>query len=267
VTATRVDCSSLAAVYGHRVDLYDGIWSPVIRPAGQAVIGALDLGDARRVFDVGAGTGALSGALRAAAPRATVVAVDTAPAMLRYARDRRGVTAVLGDATALPARDGSVDAVLLAYVLFHLLDPLAGLREAARAVRRGGRIGTVTWANESPARAAQVFEDTLAELDVPPLPAHGNHAGLETADAIDALLDKAGLCRRDVWLHAIEHTFEPDDLWQLRTNYGASAARLGLLDPNERGAVLREARRRLESLTRSDYTFRGEVVCAVGRRT
>jgi SAM-dependent methyltransferase len=267
MTEPRVDSDALATVYGHGAETYDAVWSPVIRPAAVDVVDAMELDETTRVLDVGAGTGALTDALRTAAPAASIVSIDPAAEMLRVARDRWHVAAVNADASALPCAPSSVDAILLAYVLFHLLDPSAGLREAARVVRRGGRVGTVTWASESPPNAAKVWEQALDELDAPKLAAHGNHDGLDTTDAIGALLDDTGLCPIRVWVHEIEHTFTPESFWQLRTGCGCNRARIAALDRSTRGQKLSEVRRRLEQLAPTDYIFRGAVVCAVSNKT
>jgi ubiquinone/menaquinone biosynthesis C-methylase UbiE len=267
MTQTRVDRTSLAAAYGQRVDLYDALWSPVIKPGAAAAIRELDLSDAGHVLDIGAGTGALTPNLRTAAPAASIVSIDAAPKMLRHAREQRNATAVLADAGALPVNTASVDAVLLAYVLFHLVDPRAGVREAFRVLRVGGQVGTVTWASESPANAARVFEDVMNELGVPILPAHGNHSELDSPDAIASLLQHAGFTPQKVWTESIAHSFEPDGLVALRMGSGGSGARLAAANTETRDAVLREARQRLASLGPDDYVFTGEVVCAVAQRT
>jgi SAM-dependent methyltransferase len=263
----RVDCDALAAIYGDGVDVYDRIWSPVILPGALPVVDAMKLGEGARVLDVGAGTGALTEALRAAAPDATIVSIDPSPAMLRYAREHRCARALVGDAAALAFPSRSVDGVLLAYMLFHMLDPLAGLREAARVVRASGRVGTVTWASEEPARASRIWEDALNELGVPVLSAHGNHSGLDRTDAIEQLLRAGGLRPIDVWVHDLEHTFTPEAFWAMRTGCGSIRARLAAIDPGLRRRVLAEAQRRLEPLAPMDYTFRGRVVCSVSEPT
>jgi len=97
------------------------------------------------VADLGCGTGALAAAL---APQvARVVGVDQSPAMLRAARRR---TASLGNVElrrgaleALPLADRSCDAAVLVLALTYLADPAAAVREAARAVRPGGRLAVV----------------------------------------------------------------------------------------------------------------------------
>src|SRR5688500_18874471 len=128
----RCDSCMTSAAYALGADAYDDTWSPVILPPAEAVVRRLDLADASCVLDVG--TGALTPALRAAAPHATIVSLDPAAEMVHYAKRHRHVVPVLADAAALPIADGIADAVLLAYVLFMLPEPAAGLREATRVL-------------------------------------------------------------------------------------------------------------------------------------
>ena len=91
------------------------------------------------VLDVGGATGVYAGPLAEAGYRVHVV--DPVPEHVVEAASRPGVTAALGDARALPASDGSVDAVLLLGPLYHLLDReqrVSAWREAGRVVRPGG---------------------------------------------------------------------------------------------------------------------------------
>jgi ubiquinone/menaquinone biosynthesis C-methylase UbiE len=263
VTAPRVDCRSLQAVYSDGAATYDALWHPVIRPPALALIDALDLRSAARILDVGAGTGALTTPLRAAAPGATIVSIDASAAMLRVAHERGSAISCVADASTLPFPNATVDAVLLAYVLFHLLDPAAGIREAARALRAGGETGTVTWANESPPNAAKVWDDTLSEYDVPSIPDHGNHNGLDTEEKIHALLSANGLDPTSTWRAPLEHTFTPETYLRLRSRGGSSRARLARTDSQTAHAAVQEAQRRMRELHPSDFEVRGEVICSV----
>jgi ubiquinone/menaquinone biosynthesis C-methylase UbiE len=266
VSKPRVDTDSLRAVYGNGAASYDALWHPVIRPPALALIRALALDDATRVLDVGAGTGALTAPIRAAAPRASIVSVDASPAMLLVARERTDAIVCLADASRLPFPAAHVDAVLLAYVLFHLLDPADGVREAARVLRAGGTVGTVTWARESQPRASAVWDEALAALDIPTLPDHGKHTGLDREDDIRLLLDANGLATKRVWREPIEHTFTPESYLRLRTGGGSGRARLAAVDPTTSHAAITQIRDRLRALQPDDFTFRGEVICAVSRK-
>ncbi|MFY9714420.1 MAG: class I SAM-dependent methyltransferase [Microbacterium sp.] len=97
---------------------------------------------ARRIADVGAGTGKLTRVL-AQAPDAEVVAVDPDPVMLATLRERApGVPTFAGTAEHLPLPDASVDAVVLGQA-WHWVDPVAASLEIGRVVRPGGVLGLV----------------------------------------------------------------------------------------------------------------------------
>jgi SAM-dependent methyltransferase len=267
MTTPRIDQDALALVYGAGADPYDEIWSPVIRPPAASVINDLDMSTGACVLDVGAGTGALTSALAAAAPNGFLASIDPSEAMLCYARERRGVIAILADAAALPCASARVDAVLLAYVLFHLLDPTRALIEAKRVLRPGGRVGTVTWANENWGRANAVWDEALEELGVPALPAHGNHTGLDSEAAITTLLRSAELTPLRVWREAVDCRFQPEQFWQMRVGCGSNRARIDALPAPSRARFLRETHERLARLDPgTDYGFHGELVCAVGEK-
>jgi SAM-dependent methyltransferase len=86
----------LAERYSQRAEAYDRFWSPVIRPAGERLIGQLPIQAASSIIDVGTGAGALLPAIRRAAPSATILGVDRSDGMLRLAREKHpGWLAVL----------------------------------------------------------------------------------------------------------------------------------------------------------------------------
>jgi ubiquinone/menaquinone biosynthesis C-methylase UbiE len=97
------------------------------------------------VVDVGCGPGA---AVRQAARRAaSVTGVDPAPIMLRVARllsrPSKKMHFVEGTAEALPLPDDSVSVVWSIASVHHWADLDAGLREALRVLRLGGRLVVV----------------------------------------------------------------------------------------------------------------------------
>ena len=95
----------------------------------------------RRVLDLGAGTGLLTGVLLTAGHE--VVAVDPAGEMLAELRARYPqVTAHVGDAEAVPLPDGSVDAVVAGQAA-HWFDPEPAAAQLRRVLRPGGVVGLV----------------------------------------------------------------------------------------------------------------------------
>jgi SAM-dependent methyltransferase len=96
---------------------------------------------ARNVLDLGAGTGKLT--IRLAERGLDVIAVDPIPEMLEVlSRSLPDVPALLGSAEEIPLPDDSVDSVLVAQA-WHWFDPERAIKEVARVLRPGGRLGLV----------------------------------------------------------------------------------------------------------------------------
>jgi demethylmenaquinone methyltransferase / 2-methoxy-6-polyprenyl-1,4-benzoquinol methylase len=95
-----------------------------------------------RVLDVACGTGLVT--LELVRRGCTVVALDQSPDMLAEARRRvPGVRFVQGEAEALPFGDAEFDSLTFTYLLRYVDDRAATMRELARVVKPGGRIGMV----------------------------------------------------------------------------------------------------------------------------
>jgi ubiquinone/menaquinone biosynthesis C-methylase UbiE len=105
----------------------------------RASLALLEPRPGERCLIVGAGTGADLPYLPGGC---TVLATDLTPAMLRKARSkvRRGVHLAVMDGHQLGVPDGGFDGVVLHLILAVIPDPAACLREAARALRPGGRV-------------------------------------------------------------------------------------------------------------------------------
>jgi len=115
-----------------------------------AIRAALGDGPLDAVLDLGTGTGRMLALFGAGAARA--VGLDVSPAMLGVARanlDEAGLRHVQlrqGDAYAVPADLARFDLVILHQVLHYLDDPACAIREAARALKPGGRMLVVDFA-------------------------------------------------------------------------------------------------------------------------
>ena len=110
--------------------------APLLKRLGADVAGA-------RVLEVGCGEGAGAQTLLARFGAAAVTAIDLDPAQIRRAQrrltdeDRADVR--LGDITALPMTDASVDAVADFGIIHHVPDWRGAVAEVARVLAPGGQ--------------------------------------------------------------------------------------------------------------------------------
>jgi SAM-dependent methyltransferase len=151
----------------------------------------------RTVLDAGAGTGAVSSALKER--RARAVATDLSAGMLSWNAAARPPSAV-ADIRALPLADGSVDDAVAAFVLNHLTDPVPGLAELGRVTRPGGAVLAAVFSNDSRSEARDRVDATAlaagwqvpgwyTELKTTAAPVLGSRAGMASA------AHEAGLAR------------------------------------------------------------------------
>jgi demethylmenaquinone methyltransferase / 2-methoxy-6-polyprenyl-1,4-benzoquinol methylase len=125
----------------------------------RALVAGLHPAPGERVLDVATGTGMVAAEL-VRQGGCQVVGLDQSEAMLTAARARldavpglaQRVTLVTGEAERLPFADGEFDALTFTYLLRYVDDRPATMRELARVVKPGGRIG-------------------MLEFGVPPAPA------------------------------------------------------------------------------------------------
>src|ERR1700744_1056654 len=134
---------------------------------------------ARRVLDLGAGTGKLTRQL--AARGLDVVAVEPLEGMrAELSRVLPGTEVLDGSAEQIPLPDGAVDAVLAAQA-WHWVTPERAAPEVARVLRPGGRLGlvwngrdeTVPWGGER----SQIVEEQGRRLEAEAMREGNNSTG------------------------------------------------------------------------------------------
>ncbi len=129
--------------YNRFAPVYDATFGRIIGRYHPLVGGTVAAANARRVLEIGVGTGL---ALPHYAAGTQVVAVDLCPAMLSRAQARvdRGVAASvelrLVDGEDLPFDDHSFDAVTLPFVISVTPEPARLLEQVRRIVRPGGSV-------------------------------------------------------------------------------------------------------------------------------
>jgi len=116
----------------------------------RALVASVGASPDDRVLDVATGTGLVAEAL-VRRYGCSVVGLDQSEAMLAGARERVAarpklagrIELVQGEAERLPFDDGSFDAVTFTYLLRYVDDPAATMRELARVLKPGGRMGSL----------------------------------------------------------------------------------------------------------------------------
>ncbi|HSU75135.1 MAG TPA: class I SAM-dependent methyltransferase [Terrabacter sp.] len=128
-----------------RLETRRSVWGP--GPEGVSPVDVLRTlvvaSGARRVLEVGCGTGQFARSVLDEAPGTDYLATDLSPAMVEATR-ALGVRAEVAAADELPFGDGSFDGAVAAWMLYHVPDLDGTLAELRRVLRDGGTLHVAT---------------------------------------------------------------------------------------------------------------------------
>lgn len=257
---------ALTARYDREAPAYRQFWGPVLAPITATWLATLRPTDVRRVVDVGSGVGDALPLLRRRFPDARLVGVDRSRGMLGQVP--HDVPLACMDASRVALASDSFDFALLAFVLFHLPDPDAGLREIRRILRPGGTVALTTWAGEAESAATRVWAEELDALGATPaddLEHLAHHEWMDSTAKVRTLLEVAGFIDAEATRHDATHPMRPDDFLALKTTLGRSRRRLQSLDDEAQRRCLENTKRRFVTLRSDDFTLRLPVIFASAR--
>ncbi|GAA2207983.1 hypothetical protein GCM10009850_034410 [Nonomuraea monospora] len=161
---------------------------------------------ARRLLDVGCGTGVVTAA--ALALGAEVTAVDSDPVMLELLARRHPYATIRRAALPeLPFEDRGFDCVAGNFVINHVTDAPAALGELRRVLRPGGTLALSWWKSDE-MTATSVFTEAIAASGVPYDPPARPFSAHDTPPLFTALLKGAGFREAAVeavrWRHQVD---------------------------------------------------------------
>lgn len=149
-------------------------WEALARGMTQLV----EVGD---VLDVASGDGVLAELLAGRAR--SIVCIDASERVVSAARERlkafRNVEVRVGDMHALDVADARFDLVLLMHALTYSERPAVAVAEAARALRRGGRLLAATLGKHAHRTAVEPFEHRNLGFTTDELRGFARKAGLD----------------------------------------------------------------------------------------
>lgn len=108
-----------------------------------AVTDALALTGTEHLLDVGCGTGEFLTHLVESGHTGPLIGLDTSQSATEAAARLHGVEAIHAPAEDIPLPDSACDVVTARHMLYHLPDPMRGLREFRRVVKPGGTVCVV----------------------------------------------------------------------------------------------------------------------------
>jgi SAM-dependent methyltransferase len=281
------------ARYDRIADGYAAWWSPVHRPATLELLDEVEAdiaAGARRVLDVGCGTGAMAADAVRRWPVATVDGVDASAAMLEIAereasslpaaaRPRLRFRQALAD--NLPFVDGTFDLALSAFVLQLVPSRYRALREMRRVLRPGGRVAYVTWMRGGERFAADDAYDEARRAvglesrwddeggDDDSEGNDGANAGnddVPSPEAAVAQLRRAGFTAATARGSMLEHAFTPEGYFGFLAQFD-DEDEFASLPGDQRTALEHMVLERLRALPPGALVMRLPIVYASGIRT
>ena len=254
-------------------------WAPIIAPQAVGVLAHLEpaiAAGARRIVDIGTGTGTLAIAALRRWPDVEVVGVDASSGMaevaaaeadrLLDAADRRRFDTRVAFADEMPFAAGQFDVAMSSFVFQLVPNRFRALREAHRVLRSGGTLAYVSWlADEGAFGPDADFDAALEEIGIGARDWDDRPGDVESVAAAVAQMRRAGFSGVTAEAGLLEHPFDVEGYVGFMTTFDEEDL-VRSLEPDERDALLAGLRRRLRERPAADLVLRLSTVTARGTR-
>jgi ubiquinone/menaquinone biosynthesis C-methylase UbiE len=265
--------------YDRIAEGYAKWWAPVLAPAVDALLERFEpaiVAGARRLVDVGTGTGQLALGALDRWRDLEIVGVDPSSEMCSMAEreadrrlpapDRRRFRTTVAFADEMPLEDGSFDGAISSFVLQLVPNRARALRETRRVLRPGGTFAFVTWlVDDRDFAPDRVFDEVLDEAGIEPAGPDVRSGDLPSVERTVNELRRAGFRHVDADGSWLAHAFTVEHYIAFMSEFDEAT----LFDEMERSLrerVLTRLHDRLTRLRPDELTMRFPIVFASAQR-
>jgi SAM-dependent methyltransferase len=233
----------------------------ILQPFEDLLVAAVCASGARRVLDVGCGTGSTTrGIARPLDANRACVGVDISEQMIATARmlaEQEGVPAkfICADAQTHAFERASFDMIVSRFGVMFFADPVRAFANLRDAASKDATLCFIAWRSPAENRFMTTAERAAAHL-LPNLPARRADApgqfGFADARRVQSILAESGWTDIDIQPIDIECTLPESELSRYGARLGPVGVALRELDPRTRDEVVAVVRKAFEPYVRGD---------------
>jgi SAM-dependent methyltransferase len=233
----------------------------ILQPFEDLLVAAVCASGARRVLDVGCGTGSTTrGIARLLDANRACVGVDISEQMIATARmlaEQEGVPAkfICADAQTHAFERASFDMIVSRFGVMFFADPVRAFANLRDAASKDATLCFIAWRSPAENRFMTTAERAAAHL-LPNLPARRADApgqfGFADARRVQSILAESGWTDIDIQPIDIECTLPESELSRYGARLGPVGVALREVDPRTRDEVVAVVRKAFEPYVRGD---------------